>query len=238
MRTRTLALALVGLALAGTLVAAAPVKPPPPLSGYQQVTATYTLLGQTADFDYNPAFGVEATRTIECPAGKAPLSGGGKITTENWAPQYTERPGHGRGRQPTHRHRLERHLGGRAGRSAGWPQHRVHRPPDGGVRHRHLAATSTHTAPGEQAAAGGGGVCPGRSSPGRLEGGASNGAVVRFGPTAAMPSLNGMALTPRTVPTASPPPHRAADQPSGGTDSSGTGESRDRSSRARSRPAG
>ena len=45
------------------------------------------------DFNYNPVTGSEsAAVTVDCPAGKVPLSGGGRMTTSAFAPQYTENP--------------------------------------------------------------------------------------------------------------------------------------------------
>lgn len=45
------------------------------------------------DFNPNPVTGSEsAAVTVDCPAGKVPLSGGGRMTTSAYAPQYTENP--------------------------------------------------------------------------------------------------------------------------------------------------
>jgi hypothetical protein len=45
------------------------------------------------DFDYNPVTGSQSAPVIvDCPAGKVPLSGGGRMTTSALGSQYTANP--------------------------------------------------------------------------------------------------------------------------------------------------
>ena len=87
MRKRT------GLAAAAALVAAATTTTggadaaPVSKTGYQVVTADLPITSA-----YNPAVGGQWTASLDCPAGKVPIAGGGKATTSAFTPNYLDNP--------------------------------------------------------------------------------------------------------------------------------------------------
>lgn len=100
---KALALALGGaaaLAAAVLTVSTAGAAPRPETPAYTLgrvvVERDVTLVNMQdggGDFNPNPVTGSEsAAVTVDCPAGKVPLSGGGRMTTSAYAPQYTENP--------------------------------------------------------------------------------------------------------------------------------------------------
>lgn len=100
---KALALALGGaavLAAAVLTVSTAGAAPRPETPAYTLgrvvIERDVTLVNMQdggGDFNYNPVTGSEsAAVTVDCPAGKVPLSGGGRMTTSAYAPQYTENP--------------------------------------------------------------------------------------------------------------------------------------------------
>jgi hypothetical protein len=99
MNARTLATAaaaaLVSAALTGGTVTQT-AKPAPYTLGRVVVEQNVTLVNMqndSGDFLYNPVTGTQTRPVmVDCPAGKVPLSGGGKITTSAYAPLYTDKP--------------------------------------------------------------------------------------------------------------------------------------------------
>lgn len=101
MKARALALgAAAALAAAILTASAAGAAPRPGTPAYTlgrvviEKDVTLVNLGSGGgDFNDNPVTGSEsAPVTVDCPAGKVPLSGGGRLTTSAYGPQHTENP--------------------------------------------------------------------------------------------------------------------------------------------------
>jgi hypothetical protein len=60
----------------------------------EQDVSLINMQNDSGDFLYNPVTGTQTRPvTLDCPAGKVPVSGGGKITTTFvGAPQYADKP--------------------------------------------------------------------------------------------------------------------------------------------------
>ncbi len=98
-RIRTLVFTGVVTALAAVLLVGNTAGATPPVSytlGRVVVQQNVTLINDqtgTGDFLYNPVVGIQTRPvTVDCPIGKVPLSGGGKITTTAVGIQYADRP--------------------------------------------------------------------------------------------------------------------------------------------------
>ena len=82
------AAALAAAAVAATVTAGGTADAAPASkTGYQVVTADLPITSS-----YNPATGEQTTATLDCPAGKVPISGGGTATTSMFTPYYLDNP--------------------------------------------------------------------------------------------------------------------------------------------------